>query len=852
VPIDPSPVNGLLLDLFEQAVETAPERAAVITDTDTVTLAELNGQANAIAYRLLEIGCPTNSLIALFMAHGSEKVAAAISVTKAGAAYVSIDPIHKDQGVLDLFQHTRAAIVLTDRANEVRARRLADESVAVIEVSDLLARPVEQNPGVPLSADDLSRVAYTTGSTGTPKGAMHTHGDDHKQTLALMNLFKIGDGDRVAFMQYFRVTDLLGPMICGATIHPFDIRENGFRAMKSWLLRHAITCYGGIVTGFRQFLGALNPDEFFPAMRLVSVGGEAMYREDVERFDRAFPRTCAFIHSFSSSEMGRMAFFVPDRSALPPQGTVVPIGYPMPHMDVQLLDEEQMPVRQGMVGEIAVRGVALNLGYWDDPELSAKTWMPDKTMPGRRIFWAGDLAVMDAQGCLHSRGRTDQQVKFRGHRVLPGEIENMLTEHPAIKAAVVVLDRVNLGTERLVGYVVGETDSIPTTSELRTYLGHRLPDHMVPSVFMPVRGFELTATGKVDRRALPPPIIDIHDRVGDVVAPMNEVEAALKEIWEELLNEEGISVEDDFFLIGGDSVMALTMFLRLEQRLGRAIPFESLWLKGSTIRALAMTLTRQRPVTDWDRALPLQTTGEKPILFIAAMSEMPGHYCLPLIPHLGANQPVYGLPAKGIGGDALPDRRIEDMAAHCVEMMRQVQPQGPYRILGYSTAGPIAFEIARILHAQGIEVSKLALLDTSFPAAAGALANKALRQPLKAARIAGSLVRQSLGLGVADAPVTLNAARVGSLLRYRPNPYAGSAILITAAEREQNADLVRRWRRLIAGGLVTAEVPGDHRSMLQKPHVGELARILAGYLADWQRGNRIVGRDELSENRSAN
>jgi len=830
-PQDSDPANGMLLERFENRVKAAPNRIVVVTDENTVTLAELNAQANAIAYRLLEAGVPSNSPIILFMAHGPGKIAAAIGIYKAGSAYVSIDPIHKDGGVSDLFAHTRAPIILTDRGEEARARRLAPEPTAVFEISDLLARPVDQNPDLPTVAEHMSRISYTSGSTGAPKGAMVSHGYELRNTLALMNLAKVGDGDRIAFMQNFWATDLIGPMIYGATLCPFDLRQHGLGAMQRWLLRHDITYYGGILTGFRQFLAALRPEDFFPTMRAVVLTGEALYREDVERFDQAFPRDCAFINTLAATEQGRIAYFIPDQSAIPPRGTIVPIGYAFPHVDIELLDEDHNAVNQGAVGEIAVRGSTLNLGYWGNPALTAKAWHSDKTMPGRRVYLTGDLAVMDEDGWLQGRDRADSQVKIRGHRVLLGEIENMLTEHPAIKAAVVVLDRNARGGDRLVGYIVGETESVPTTTALRAYLGRRLPDAMVPAVFMPVGSFALTATGKVDRNALPAPKIDIRNRAGDTVAPITDKETALKEIWEELLGENGISVDDDFFLIGGDSIRALTMFSMMEERLGRLLPFESLWLGGSTIRALAAAMSGGAPQTDWNRALPLQTNGTKPVLFFVSMVSIPVHY-LSLIRRLGADQPVYGLPAKGTGTDAQPHRRIEDMAADCIDLMRQVQPEGPYRIIGHSAAGWVAFEVATILHAQGIEVSKLILLDSDLPATAASVAGRILRQPGKTVRFAGSLIGQSLRLAAPNRPVAQDSAWASARFRYRPKPYAGAAVLIISAERAQCKDLATRWRPLVKGSLTVTETPGDHLSMLQGDNADQLARVLRQELTE--------------------
>ena len=831
VALDPNPAKGLLIDRFEQAVAAAPDRAAVVTDANTLTMAELNGQANAIACRLLEFDLPPNTLIALTMTHGTEKVAAAIGVLKAAAAYVRIDPALADQGVRDLYLHVETSIVLTDAENIDRTKRLAPPSAAVIDATKIVDHPVAENPTCPVAADSYHAVHYTSGSTGKPKGVIHTHGTEFNTVLSVAVGRKLGPGDRVAFMQGFWTSNLFGALISGASLHPFDLPREGLGAMRAWLLRHRITYYHGILTGFRQLLAALQPDDYFPDMRVVSVAGEPVRRADVDRLERAFPRNCALINQYGATEQPSMTDFSVDRSAMPSDGDILPIGFSAPFMDVVLVDENFDRVGRGVVGEIVTRGTEHSPGYWREPELSARIWPPDPAAPGQRLYRTGDLAVMDDDGCLHGRGRADQQVKIRGHRVVPDEIENLLVEHPAIQAAVVVRDQTDSGGDRLVGYITGESNTIPTTSELRGYLGRRLPDYMVPSVFMPVTGFNLTASGKVDRRALPPPAIDIHARSTDTVAPANEVEAAIKVVWEDLLGEEGLSVEDDFFLIGGDSVLAMTMFLRMEQRLERQLPFEGLWLQGSTIRALAKTVSDGVPEVNWGQALPLQTNGDKPALFVVSQRSMPV-FCLSLIPYFGSDQPVYGLPARGVGGDAPPDRRIEDMAAHCIAMMRQVQPEGPYRVMGHSAGGLVAFEIAQVLDRQGADVSKLVLLDSDMPGSTGRLAGKVLRQPAKAVRYAGSLIGQAFGGGASSGSVTRKAAKNSAYFRYRPKPYAGEAILVVASERQNTAELAQRWRRLARGGLVVAEVPGDHISMLQEPGIGELARALMRVLED--------------------
>jgi len=823
------PSKGLLIKQFEEQAMKAPDRIALVTDAQTVTLGEMNSQANAIAGRIIEIGVPTGQVVALHMAHGIEKIIAAIGVLKAGAAYASIDPVHKDRDIRNLLEHTQTQTVLTDQGNEERARRLALVDITVINVTTIVSSPIVQNINRPVSPHSPSFVIYTSGSTGSPKGVLSLHGHDFETVMITITERKLASTDRIAFPHGFWFTTLMAGLLVGATVHPFDFRDVGLGAMRDWLLGHHITYYGGILTGFRQLLTSLKAEDYFPDMRCVSVAGEPLQRDDLERFDRHFPPGCELTTAYASTEQVLITKFTADRKAMPKGADTVPIGYPYLGVDVRLVDSTLQSVPPGKVGEIIVGGDNLCGGYWRNSELTEKVFPPDPVNPGQRVYRTGDLAVMDTDGCLHGRGRADQQVKIRGHRVLTSEIENILIEHPAIKAAVVVLDQVNFGGNKLIGYVVGETNTIPTTSELRAYLGRRLPDHMLPSVFMPVSGFALTVTGKVDRSALPLPTIDIRDRAGDPVPPENSVEETMRAIWQDLLGIDGISVEDDFFLIGGDSVMALTMFLQLEEQLGRQLPFESLWLQGSTIRALAGAVTGDAPAPHWDQALPLQTNGEKPLLFVVSMVSMPV-YCLQLIRHLGGDQPVYGLPAKGIGGDTQPDRRVEDMAAHCIAMMRRVQPTGPYRIMGHSAAGLVAFEVAQALRAAGESVAKLVLLDSDMPGTTGHLAGKVARQPLKSARMASSLLGQSIRRATPDASADLKAARTSAYFRYRPKPYAGDAILITSAERQQRADLIADWRRLVTGALTADQAPGDHNSMLMEPAVAELSAILKRHL----------------------
>jgi len=745
--------------------------------------------------------------------------------------------------------------------------------------ADVPARDARPGP------EDVALVLSTSGTTSEPKRVPLSNRNLLASVERLSSWLALSAADRcLTVMPLFHIHGLvccvLTPLLSGGRAYiveglsPQAIWQELQESKATWMT--AVPTIHSALYNYARNEG-LSPN--LPHLRFLRSSSAAMSPSLLEGLEAFFD--VPVVEAYGMTEASHQMSSNP----LPPGArTRGSVGLAA-STDIAVLDADWNRLKPNDVGEVAIQGPSVTRGYENNAQANADCFREG-------WFRTGDEGFIDEAGYLTLTGRIKEMINRGGEKISPLEVDRVLSSNPLVMEAIsFAIPHASLGEDVAAAIVLNKGADADAAAIIR-HAAQQLADFKVPKIIKFLQQIPKGATGKPQRIGLADrlglsgavselqekksearldsaratavrslwargldcphdvvdpgtgfvqqggdsltaarPIVDIHSRMGDAVAPANDVEAALKEIWEELLGKEWISVEDDFFLIGGDSVTAMTMFLKLEQRLERELPYESLWLQGSTIRALAKTISGEAPAADWGRAVPLQTNGDKPALFFVSNHAVPV-FCLSLIPHFGADQPVYGLPAKGAGGDALPDRRIEDMAMRCIEMIRQVQPDGPYRIMGHSTAGLIAYEIAQILRNQGMEVSNLVILDSGMPGSAGKLAGKVLRKPFKAVRVAGSLIGQAFGFSAPKGLVTRNAWQTGALFRYRPRPYPGEAILILSAERRDTAELVRRWRRLVTGGLSVAEVPGDHLTMLQEPQIGELARTLMRLLDD--------------------
>jgi amino acid adenylation domain-containing protein len=829
---------------FESQVAGQPGRTAVWTPAEELTYAELDARANAIAHALVAERGESWETVAVLLEHDAPLVGAILGVLKAGKAYVPLDPAYPRERLQRMLDDSTAALLVAEpRTAELASRLARGRPVVAIFENDGAPEP----PRTSARPDDLAYVYYTSGTTGQPKGVADTHRNVLHNVMRYTNGLLISPDDRLTLLQRpafsGAVSSLFGALLNGAAVCPFDVAAEGPARLAEWLAEGAITIYHSVPAVFRQ-VAAAGPE--LPSLRVIRLEGDRATFRDVELFRARFHDGCVLVNGLGATECGIVRRFFMDRATELP-GLTVPVGYAVEDMEILLLDEGGREVAEGEVGEIAVRSRYLAPGYWRRPGLTAARFRPDPTGSGERVYLTGDLGRLLPGGCLEHLGRTDETVKVRGHRVEVAAVETALLADRAVReAAVAVVD--DGEAPRIVAYVVPAAAAPPTVSALRRRLARTLPEWTIPSEYVFLEALPLNENGKVDLGGLPRPprarpLLD-----EPFVAPRSLLEQQLAVIWEELLDVRPVGVRDAFEDLGGDSLLAAVLLTRLEEILGRRVPFSVLG-GARTLAELATALLEgsaasDPPVLQLARGDP----SKRPFVYVHGDYLGGALYCSRLAVELDG-RPFYAVVPHGLGGGAVP-LTIEAMAAERVADLRAALPSGPYLIGGHCQAGGvIALEMARLLESGG-ETVALVLIGTTprntrFP----------FRLLARAARAVVWGVGRAFGLdeerrvelfwrvraGIRwlnprahEQATAVSAGWVRALLTYVPRPYRRRVTLLWPVEDPPGPRAaVRRWRRL--GVRADASVvPGDHRTAVTT-HVAALAAALRPLLDDAER-----------------
>ncbi len=716
----PLTVEQSISRCFERQARRYASRTAVVGANAALTYAQLNAWANRWARGLLAHSNTPSQLVAILLPKDAALFAAILGTLKAGKAYVVLDPSHPAHRLATLLDDAgTGTTIVTDRELESTARELAGSTSSrhqVLRIDDPgldehAASDLEFTP----TSDALAYLIYTSGSTGTPKGVMQTHGNVLSNTSRHVKALRVTHADRLTLIASpatgQAATDIYCTLLTGATVYPVDVRTVGFDRLARWLRRQEITIYHSSASMFRSLLDALEETDTIPRVRVVKLGSEQVYRRDVERGRLHFPTHCVFVNALSSSEAGVMRQIHLEHDAPLDFGSVVPVGYPVEHINVSLVDAERRPVPPGDPGEIVVRGEYLSPGYWKRPELTRAAFGCDPSGGPARSFSTGDHGRITPDGRLVYLGRSDDQVKIRGFRVETAEVEAAIVDHPAVRQAVVRVLRDDAGQATLAAYVVPREGAALTSRELDRVLRTRLPLHMIPTALAILGSLPLTTSGKLNVQALPP--ISRSPRSGgstEYRKPRTQIEILLANIWEELLGVGPVGVHDDFFDLGGHSLLAIQMMDRAEKVCGLRVPLSTL-LRGATIEQLTAEMLRSDPNPMDARLIELQPgTGLRPFVFLHGEFNGGGVYCRQLAARLGPDRPFAVIPPHGHDGDDIP-ATIEAMAADRLHALLEYQPQGPYLLGGYCNGGLVAFEMARQLERRGALVDLLVLVD---------------------------------------------------------------------------------------------------------------------------------------------
>jgi amino acid adenylation domain-containing protein len=873
------PQHLCLHQLFERQAEATPQAPALVYAGQSLSYAELNARANRLAHVLRGRGIGPEIRVALCFERSFDMLIALLAVLKAGGAYVPLDPSYPAERLRYMLSDSAPAVVLTHDAAKDRLEPGVHGDTALVMNLDRPWEPqahhATENPApeaVGLTPRQLAYVIYTSGSTGRPKGVMIEHRGLCSLAVSLGAQLGIGPGSRIlqfASLSFDVCIYEIGTALArGATLFlaPEQVLKS-IAALQAFIAGHRISH----ATLPPALLATLDDDGSFRTVGTLVSTGEACPKPVASRWSAGRE----FINAYGPTETTVYATMF---SYAPDAGSSVPIGRPIANTRLYVLDERMRPVRTGATGELHVGGTGVARGYLNRPDLTAERFIDSPFVAGDRLYKTGDRVRYLPDGNVEYLGRMDHQVKIRGFRIEPGEIEAVLASHPGVRQAVVVAQADRAGGRQLIGYVVPHPGVRVEPRVLRSHAAQFLPEYMVPLAVLPLDALPLTPNGKLDRAALPAAAMaPTSSRL-----PASVHESMLAGLFAELLGFDTVGVEDNFFDLGGHSILAARLLYEVARRTGVTLPLRILFdmpsvleLAGFIDKAKADPQHQEHLSAATPHAVLIQAGSRRPpVFFVHALDGGVSQYPQ-LAAGLGDDVTVYGFAANQLGtGQYLPDT-VEAIAGAYIEQMQRIQPEGPYHLAGWSSGGVIAFAMANTLLARGEHVGALGILDTKhdFRSPLVSLPKVALAQNLSAAQNHRNAEWCTfLGIFLApwesndirdddhpfwqpfwsmsDAekvehviayardkgkiPATLSAndlhylftnmcRQIKALSLYAPPVYAGTMDVFLTSESLAREGVLEQWRKRCTGELHIVPINGNHVAVVEQPGAGLVA-----------------------------
>ena len=596
------PLDRCIHQLIEAQVERAPDAIAVVYDGSHLTYRELNRRANQLAHYLQELGVAPEVRVGICVERSMEMMVGLLGVLKAGGAYVPLDPTYPPERLAFMLKDAGVPVLVTRRHFQAGEIENGVKVVHLDEEWERISRESEENPISSVTAEHTAYILYTSGSTGTPKGVVIEHRSLANYAEFGGTAYTIGPADRV--LQFAPLSfdasaeEIYTCLVRGATL---VLRTSSMIDSISYFLEKCreweLTVLGLPTAFWHELTRKIAADALVlpPSLRLVIMGGERALPELVAAWQKHVRPAVQLVNTYGPTETTIVAttYRVSGSAEADAASQRVPIGRPVSNAQVYLLDRFLNIVPIGVPGELYIGGAGLARGYLNRTELTAERFIPHpfSKSQGARLYKTGDLARFLPSGDIEFLGRIDHQVKIRGYRVELGEVETALRKHTHVQDVLVLAREDVTGSKSLVAYIVPRHEVILTGSNLRRFLREHLPDYMVPAAFVLLEAFPLTPSGKIDRRALPPPEQTRPELAEGFAAPTSPVQQQLVQIWEELLGVRPIGIQDNFFELGGHSLLAVRLVDRIEQVWGKKISATTL-LAGATIEQLSAVLTQ--------------------------------------------------------------------------------------------------------------------------------------------------------------------------------------------------------------------------------------------------------------------
>lgn len=706
-----------IVEHFEQQVAAHPARIAVTYNGQHLTYEQLNQKANRFARYLIKKGIGTESFVPLLLPRSLDMLVGILAVLKTGAAYVPIDPAYPKDRIEYILNDVKPSIFVTAKdmelpieMDEMECIYIDFEQIGHLDDSDI--KQEERN--TPLQSLHPAYIIYTSGSTGRPKGVVIPHQNVIRLLHATESWFEFNEQDVwTLFHSYafdFSVWEIWGALLYGGrlVVVPYEVSRSP-EAFLHLLAMEKVTVLNQTPSAFYQLMQA---DRDHPdissqlTLRYIVFGGESLdFNRVQDWYSRHADDKPELINMYGITETTVHVSYVKLTKELVKRNVNSLVGVPIPDLDVYVLDSKLQPVPPNVIGEMYVAGEGLAQGYFDRKALTAERFIANPYgKPGSRMYRTGDLARWTKNGELDYIGRIDHQVKIRGFRIELGEIENVLLNHPQIAQVAVIVREDVPGDVRLAAYIVNEEDQVIDTAALRQFAAKDLPDYMIPSTFTIIEEIPLTTNGKLDKQALPIP----DHSLKEWTLPRNPQEELLCEIFKEVLHVPQVGIEDRFFELGGHSLLAVQLMGRIKEAFGKELNIGHLF-EAPTVARLAEKLNDDDEPNALDVILPLRK-GDDPLFCIHPAGGLSWCYA-GLMKTLPSNIAIYGVQAKGIGKKEELPKTLAEMAAGYIQAVQKIQPEGPYRLLGWSFGGNVVQEMAVQLQQMGHEVEQLIILD---------------------------------------------------------------------------------------------------------------------------------------------
>ena len=542
---------------FDRAAEAHSSRMALISDELRITFSALRSRANRLAHAIIASGGKPGDRIAVLMDHDAPAVMAALAALKAGRIVVALNRTDPVERLRHVITDCEPGLILTDGANRDLGVAIAG-SCSLLNVEDAGDTGSDRTPSIMIPAGQTAFLVYTSGSTGRPKAVMMTHRQFRRNMTIQSEAMGGAVDDRISLFGSLSSgqgsSNVWLALLNGWALCPFPVTVKGVTGLADWIGRHRLTIYSSSASIFRSFMATIDSSHMFESIRAVLLSSEPATSEDFRMFQRHFPDNCIFVHTLSASETGNMAWSRRTKQDRMPEGRL-PIGRPSRGQELLILDNSGLPAARNQIGEIAIRSRYLSGGYWRDPELTAKRFSPVLDDRGTRQFTTGDLGRINSDGMLEFCGRRDDQIKIRGNRIAFGEIENMLRKLEGVKDAIVEAIPRPDHEPVLIGFITLQARQMWSATDLRRTLRSLLPDYMVPSEFVFLDAFPVLPTGKIDRQKLRQEYRPQRNREPGQ-QPRTPTETQLTAIWAGAFSISDVHRDDDFFALGGDSLIA--------------------------------------------------------------------------------------------------------------------------------------------------------------------------------------------------------------------------------------------------------------------------------------------------------